>query len=79
MCRIGQRSDDDEIVVHHVEAPHPEALSHEFVFRRPVVHEHHVGVAPPSDVECLSGADGYYFHLNAGLRGKARQQETEQA
>jgi hypothetical protein len=72
MCRIGRWSDDDEIVVHHVETPDATAFGHEFFLGPPVVDEHHVSIAAPADIKRLSGANCYHFHLDAGLRGKAR-------
>ena len=65
--RIGLRPDQDEVVVHHVEALHAVALGEEFLLERLGVHEHHVGVAAPADVERLAGAERDHAHLDAGL------------
>ena len=72
------RPDDDEVVVHHVVALGGKALGEEFLLGRPVVDEHHVGVAAPADVERLTGAERDDAHLDAGLLGEARQQVFEQ-
>ena len=56
--RIGLRPDHHEIIVHHVKSLHAKSLGEEFLFRDLVVHEHHVGIAAPADIERLPGADG---------------------
>ena len=73
MGRIGCWSDDNEIVVHHVEAPDPEALCHELLFRRPVMNEHHIGVTTPADIEGLPSTNGHHFDGDACLGVEARQ------
>ena len=69
----------DEIVVHHLVAPHAVALGDELLLERPGVHEHHVGVAAPAHVERLAGAERHHAHLDAGLLLEDRQQVLEEA
>jgi len=77
--RIGLRTDDDEVVVHDVEALHALPFGHEFVFGVPVVHENHVGIAPPSDVERLAGPHGDDLHADTLRFRELRKQVVEQA
>src|SRR5687767_8202395 len=56
LCRIRLRTHQHEIVVHHLEAPHAVALGDELFLQRPGVHEHHVCIAAPAQVERLPGA-----------------------
>ena len=78
MRRIGCRTNHHEVIVHHLEALHALPLGHELFLGLPVMYEHHVGIAAPSDIEGLSGTNGDDFHLNAALRCEGRQQVTEQ-
>ena len=52
-------------------------FAQEFLLRRRVVHEHHVGVAAPPQVERLSGAHGDHAHFDSALLLKLRQQVLE--
>ena len=68
LCRVGFRTDEDEVVVHHrmaVDALCPSAMY--FPLRPPGMHEDDVGIAPPPYVERLSGPDGNHPHLDPGL------------
>jgi dipeptidase len=67
-CRIGFRSDEDEVVVHHRVALHPEAFGDEFLFGWLGMHEHDVRVAAPARVERLTRTLGYDPNVNSGLR-----------
>ena len=78
VCRIALRTDDDEIVVHDVEAHHAMSFSHELVFGWPVVNEDHVRITPPPDVECLAGADGNDLDVDARGFRELGQQVAEQ-
>ena len=64
MCRIGSRSNDDEVVVHHVVPLHRETFGKKLLFRVLVVDEHNIGIAAPADIESLSGADRYHIDAN---------------
>ena len=64
---IALRADQNEVVVHDGKTLHARAIGDEFLFRRPGVHEHNVGVAAPAGVECLAGALRDYLHVDAGL------------
>ena len=76
--RIALRPDQHEVVVHHVEALHAEALGEEFLLLRLGVDEHHVGVAAPRGVERLAGALRDHLHVDAGLGLEDRQEIAEQ-
>ena len=51
----------------------------EALLRRAVMHEHHVGVAAPADVERLAGAERHHAHRDAGVPREDRQDMAEQA
>ena len=76
---IALRADHDEVVVHHVEALHAETLGEEILFRRLIVHEDHVGIAAPTDVERLAGSDGNDIHADPGFGGELREEIAEEA
>jgi hypothetical protein len=76
--RIGLRAEQHEVVVHHVLALHGVALRQELLLQRLGVHQDHVGIAAPADVERLSGADRDDAHFDPGRGGEDRQQVTEQ-
>src|SRR5256885_15308682 len=65
--RIRPRADQDKIVVHHVEAPDAVAFGEEFLLGRSGVHEDHVGVAAPREIERLPRAECDYANVNPGL------------
>ncbi|MGY4339084.1 hypothetical protein ACVWW3_003990 [Bradyrhizobium sp. LM2.9] len=76
--RIALRPDNDEVVVHDIEALHALPFGHELVFGRPVMDEHDVCIAAPPDVERLARADGNHFHIDAADLREQRQQIAEQ-
>ena len=59
-CGIVFRTDDDEIVIHHVPAHRAKTGRHELVLERPRMHEQHVGVAVLAELQCSAGADRDY-------------------
>ncbi len=63
---IALRTDDDEVVVHDVEALHALAFRHELVLRGTVMHEDNVCVTPTSNIQRLTRADSDDLHGNAG-------------
>ena len=77
--RIALRPDQHEIVVHDVEALHAKAFGEELLLRRLGVHEHHVGVAAPRDIERLSGAVRDHLDLDAGLGLEASAADSRTA
>src|SRR5215813_9044395 len=76
--RIRLRPNQHEIVVHHREPLNAEPVGHELLFLRLGMHEHHIGIATAAGVERLAGALRDHPHINAGLGGEPRQDETEQ-
>ena len=76
---VALRSDQDEIVVHHVEAPHTESVGDELLFLRLGMNEHDIGIAAPRRIERLAGALRDHPHLDASLRLEQRQEMAEQA
>ena len=77
--RIRLRSDQDEIVVHHRVALDAVAFREPFELGRLVVHEDDVGIAPPSDVERLAGADRHDVHGDPRVLLERGQQVAEQS
>ena len=55
------------VVVHHVEALHGKTVGDEFLFLRPCVHQHDVGLAASRAIEHLVGAPRDHLHVDAGL------------
>src|SRR5574341_531419 len=78
-CRIGLRSHQHEVVVHHLEALHAIALGDELLLERLGVHEHDVGIAALAHVERLPGAERHDAHPDSGLLLEGGQQVLEQA
>ncbi len=68
--RIGLGPDEHEIVVHHVTPVHAPAFGDEAVFRGAIVHEHHVGIAAPADVQRLSRPHRHHLHRDARVAGE---------
>jgi hypothetical protein len=60
-------------------ALHALPFGHELVLGGPVVNEDHVGIAPPTDIQCLDGADGDDLHCDALRLRELRQQIAEQS
>ncbi len=54
--RVGFRTDQDKVVVHHRLALDAEAILDELQLLRAGMHEHHVRVAAPAGIERLPGA-----------------------
>ena len=77
--RVGLGADQHEVVVHDRVALLAPALGDELVLGRGVVHEDHVGIAAPADVQRLARADGDHAHLDAAGLGEGRQQMLEQS
>jgi hypothetical protein len=76
--RILLRTDQDEVVVHHVAAVHAVAVGDELVLGGAGMHQHHVDVAVLAQFERLAGADRDYMHLDAILLLEHRQDDLEQ-
>ena len=76
---VGGWSDDDEVVVHHVETLHAATLGDEFFFRCLIVHKQHVAVAVGRVFDRLSGADRDDAHVNPRLGGELRQEMLEES
>jgi hypothetical protein len=77
--RVVSRSDDDEVVVHDRGALHPVSVGDEFLLRRLIVDEDHVGIAAPRHVQRLAGAQRHDLDLDPGRDLEGRQQMAEQA
>ena len=73
------RSDDDEVVVHHLAPLDAVALIDELQLCRRVVHQQYVGVAVAAHLQGLSGAARNDPHLDAGLCREHGQDVLEQA
>ena len=79
MRRIAVRTDNDEIVVHHVAAVDAKAVGDELVLADPIVDQERIGVAARADRKRLSGSDRDDVHAQAGRGVKDRQDVVEQA
>jgi len=76
--RIALRTNDDEVVVHHVLAHCAEASRHEPVLERPRVHQHHVRVTVFAELERSPGAHRHHPDLAAVFRFEYRQDGFQQ-
>ena len=72
-------ADDDEVVVHDVEALHALSVGDELLLVGLGMDEQHVAVAVAGVLDRLPGADGDHAHLDPGLVLKQRQDVAEQA
>ena len=70
---IAPRTNQNEVVVHDLEAPHAETIGEELLLRHLVMDEDDVGIAAPGGVERLAGALCDHLHVDAGLRLEDRQ------
>jgi len=71
--RVLPRPDQDEVVVHEVEALHAEAVGDELFLGSLVMDEQDVGIAIARQLDGLAGADGDDPHRNSGLLRELRQ------
>ena len=78
MSGVGLGADEHEIVVHDVVALDPLPFGHELLFQRFRMHQHHVRIAAPADIERLARAHGDHPHLDAGFPLEYRQQVLEE-
>jgi hypothetical protein len=76
--RIGFRPDEHEIVVHHFVAAQAVTFGDKSFLEGLGVNEHHVGVAAPTHVERLAGAQGDDANLDPGLLFEVGQQMAEE-
>jgi hypothetical protein len=65
--RICTRTNHHKIVIHHIEACHPEAFGHELLFGRFVMDEQYIRIAALRQFNGLTRADRYHAHLNTGV------------
>ena len=77
--RVVARPDEDEVVVHDLGAPDAVAGGDELLLGGGIMHEDHVGIAAPRQVERLAGAEGDDAHLDAAQLLENRQQVAEEA
>ena len=76
---IALGADDDEVVVHDIEALHALAVGDELLLVGLGVHEQHVTVTVAGVLDRLAGADRHHAHLDPGLVLEQWQQMAEQS
>ncbi len=77
--RVACRTDDDEVIVHDVEALDAATLGNKFFFGRFGVHQKDVAIAVRRILDGLAGADCHHANVDAGLLLEHRQDVIEQA
>ena len=84
-CRLGHSgrirggADDDEVVVHHVVAPHRMALFHEGGFLLGSMDQQDIGVAAAAELEGLARADRHDVDAAPALRLELRKNGLEES
>ena len=63
--RVGFRSDNHEVVVHHVAAIDAVAVGHELVLACAIMHQQRIGIAARADRQRLPGADRDHVNIEA--------------
>ena len=63
-CGVARGADKDEIVVHDLVALDPVARADKGLLGRPGMHQHHVDITTPSQLQRLARTDGNDMHPN---------------
>ena len=75
--RIRFGSEQHKVIKHHFLPFIGKPLRYKKLFRRFVMHKHHIGIATATNIECLASSYGNHFDGNTGFIGEYRQNMAE--